>query len=105
MNSSAPDAPRADGAPVPLTPGLRVPVGGLAGVVAGVGMFVTLFVTLGLFASGRGRGFWYPLHPVLALMTGRRVLPQNRGLIRGATSLDLVTGPGRLRRHPTGPVR
>ncbi len=89
VSSGAPNAPSADGAPDPLTPAGRILVGGLAGAVAGAAMFVVL----GLIASGQGRGFWYPLHAVQALMSGRRVLPDNRGVLRGASPLDVVTGP------------
>ncbi len=67
---------------------LGLVVGGVAGLVAGAAMFLVL----GALGAG-SRGFWYPLHAVQALMSGRRVLPESRGALRGASPTDVVVGP------------
>lgn len=67
---------------------LGLAAGGAAGLVAGAAMFLVL----GALGAG-SRGFWYPLHAVQALMSGRRVLPESRGALRGASPSDLVVGP------------
>ncbi len=67
---------------------LGLAAGGVAGLVAGAAMFLVL----GVLGAG-SRGFWYPLHAVQALMSGRRVLPESRGALRGASPADVVVAP------------
>ncbi len=75
--------------PAPVSDMVRLFGGGLAGIAAGFGMFVTLAVV----SLAKGRDFWYPLHAVQALMSGRRVLPEARGTLRGDSAVDVVVAP------------
>lgn len=88
-DGTAPDrGPAVAPAALSLPAWLGLAAGGVAGLVAGAGMFLVL----GALGAG-SRGFWYPLHAVQALMSGRRVLPESRGALRGASPTDVVVGP------------
>ncbi len=73
----------------PVPAWLVLVVGGVSGAVAGAAMF-------GLLAAvsvAQSRPFSYPFNAVQALMSGRRVLPEVRGPLRGASPADVIVGP------------
>ncbi len=80
------DRTRPAAAPIPA--GLGMVAGAVAGIIAGTVMFLVLAAFL-----ARSRGFWYPLHAVQALISGRRVLPESRGPLRGTSPADFVVAP------------
>ena len=84
-----PDAHTAHEVEAPTSGPQRIAAGALAGIAAGIGMFLTL----AMFAVGKGDGFWYPLKAVHAMMSGRRVLPEFRRSVYGSQSLDFVIEP------------
>lgn len=62
----------------------------VAGIVAGAAMYAALAVV----AVSQGRGLDYPMRAVLAMMSGRRVLPDHPvGSVKADLFLDVIVGP------------
>jgi hypothetical protein len=66
----------------------------LGGALAGIGAGLGMFVVLAAFALSQGRGVLYPVHAVHGLMSGARVIPDHprQGLVETRLP-DVVMAP------------